>query len=237
MKKIKKKTAEPSTPAPRETSELNNLLQIISGTTDLIENIWSGRAGSEKYFAMLRASIERAEHITAQLVRQAGGANETVLMYPELAGMARPKTPARPRKKRLLIVDDEEMALSVMKTILEDAGFEVNTARSGFECLDLLTTRKRRFDLILLDLSMPFMDGEETFGRIRSISSEALVVLLTGFVEHPRLDRMLDAGLAGMLCKPQAGADLVAYVRSMLDGDSEEDQTNWDIPPALKKPA
>lgn len=237
MKNNKKKRTEPSTPAPRETSELNNLLQIISGTTDLIENIWSGRDGSEKYFAMLRASIERAEHITAQLVHQAGGANENVLMHPELAAMARPKTLKRRMKRHVLIVDDEEMALSVMKTILEDAGFEVMTARSGFECLDLLTTRKRRFDLILLDLSMPFMDGEETFGRIRSICSDASVVLLTGFVEHPRLDRMLDAGLAGMLCKPQAGADLVAYVRSILDGDSEEGQANWDIPPALQKRA
>ena len=74
MKNNKKKTAEPSTPAPRETSELNNLLQIISGTTDLIENIWSGRDGSEKYFAMLRASIERltTADVPKQIQLQAG---------------------------------------------------------------------------------------------------------------------------------------------------------------------
>ena len=55
-------------------SELNNLIQIISGTSLLIENIWEGNPGSEKYFEMLRASIERAEQVTAQLVAQAGGA-------------------------------------------------------------------------------------------------------------------------------------------------------------------
>ena len=55
-------------------SELNNLIQIISGTSLLIENIWEGSPGSEKYFEMLRASIERAEQVTAQLVAQAGGA-------------------------------------------------------------------------------------------------------------------------------------------------------------------
>src|SRR5438046_10626763 len=54
-------------------SELNNLIQIISGTSSLIENIWEGRPGSEKYLEMLRASIERAEQVTAQLGAQAGG--------------------------------------------------------------------------------------------------------------------------------------------------------------------
>src|SRR5437868_12924339 len=59
----------------KAASELNNLIQIISGTSLLIENIWEGRPGSEKYFEMLRASIERAEQVTAQLVSQAGGSN------------------------------------------------------------------------------------------------------------------------------------------------------------------
>src|SRR5213075_2538734 len=64
--------------------ELNNLIQIISGTSSLIENIWEGRPGSEKYFEMLRASIERAEQVTAQLVAQAGGTNRKKLLPPDL---------------------------------------------------------------------------------------------------------------------------------------------------------
>src|SRR5207244_12564113 len=65
-------------------SELNNLIQIISGTSCLIENIWEGRPGSEKYFEMLRASIERAEQVTAQLVAQAGGAGRKRVLRPDL---------------------------------------------------------------------------------------------------------------------------------------------------------
>src|SRR5437879_12322919 len=65
-------------------SELNNLIQIISGTSSLIENIWEGRPGSEKYFEMLRASIERAEQVTAQLVAQAGGTNRKRLLPSDL---------------------------------------------------------------------------------------------------------------------------------------------------------
>src|SRR2546423_8210877 len=65
-------------------SELNNLIQIISGTSSLIENIWEGSPGAEKYFEMLRASIERAEQVTAQLVAQAGGATSKRMLPPEL---------------------------------------------------------------------------------------------------------------------------------------------------------
>src|ERR1700757_1566425 len=93
-------------------SELNNLIQIISGTSLLIENIWEGRPGSEKYFEMLRASIERAEQVTAQLVAQAGGTNRKRILSSDLeqrfdevliAG-----APSQ-RKHSILVVDDEPM--------------------------------------------------------------------------------------------------------------------------------
>src|SRR5438874_1851006 len=151
-------------------SELNNLIQIISGTSSLIENIWEGRPGSEKYFEMLRASIERAEQVTAQLVAQAGGTNRKRILSPNLeqhfdevliAGV-----PSQ-RKHSILVVDDEPMALELLHGILTDAGYEVSVAQSGFECLDLFRRDGRAYDLILTDLSMPLMDGEETFLRLR----------------------------------------------------------------------
>src|SRR5438045_9551611 len=94
-------------------SELNNLIQIISGTSSLIENIWEGRPGSEKYFEMLRASIERAEQVTAQLVAQAGGADRKRVLRPDLeqrfdeALIAAAPTQL---KHPLLVVHDEPMA-------------------------------------------------------------------------------------------------------------------------------
>src|SRR5205807_3694238 len=76
---------------PATTSELNNLIQIISGTAFQIENIWSGSSSAEKYFAMLRASIDRAAKITAQLAEHAGGTNKKVMVHPELAALAKPR--------------------------------------------------------------------------------------------------------------------------------------------------
>lgn len=203
----------------RATSELNNLLQIISGTSAEIENLWDGSAGSEKYLEMLRASIERAEMVTAQLAEQAGGAEEKVLMHPELAAFVKPKSiaPMPSPKPGILVVDDEEMALTFMKQLLCAAEYHVTTAQSGFECLDLFRRRPHAYQLILLDLTMPFMDGEETFHRVREIRPDVPVVLCTGFIQGERLDGLMKAGLTGYLRKPLAPDEIVRNVRSVLE--------------------
>src|SRR5438094_4890247 len=173
-------------------SELNNLIQIISGTSSLIENIWEGSPGSEKYFEMLRASIQRAEQVTAQLVAQAGGATSKRMLAPELEQSFDETLIAgapSAHKHSILVVDDEPMALELLHSILTDAGYEVAVAQSGFECLDLFRRAGPSYDLILSDLSMPLMDGEETFERLRQIAPAAKVVLMAGFVDNSRLEK------------------------------------------------
>jgi CheY-like chemotaxis protein len=202
----------------QSTSELNNLLQIISGTSSLIKTSGEDRESSEKYLAMLRASIERAEKVAADLTEQAGGTRQKVAIHPDLAGFVRPKTSADSAKTKqsILVVDDEQMALMLVKRILTEAGYDVVTAQSGFECLDLFRQRPSNFHLVLLDLMMPFMDGEETLQRLREIRADTPVVLCAGFVQQDRLDRLMSAGLAGFLRKPVAPDEIVSLVRSML---------------------
>jgi CheY-like chemotaxis protein len=209
----------PKEPVSKATSELNNLLQIISGTSAEIENLWEGSSGSEKYLDMLRGSIERAEEVAAQLAEQVGGAQNKVLMHPELAAFAKPRTVAAmpSSKPRILVVDDEEMALALMKQILSNSGYQVTTARSGFECLDLFRRRPHAYQLILLDLTMPFMDGEETFHRLREIRPDMPIVLCTGFIQAERLETLMKEGLTGYLRKPLAPDEIIANVRSFLE--------------------
>ncbi|MEY2530387.1 MAG: two-component system, cell cycle sensor histidine kinase and response regulator CckA [Verrucomicrobiota bacterium] len=209
-----------SNPISQATSELNNMLQIIAGTSSLIENIWEGADGSEKYLAMLRTSIERAEKVTAELAQYAGGSNKKAFMHPEIAGFLKTKSKASADIARhtLLLVDDEEMGLMLVKRLLCEAGFHVITAQSGFECLDIFRRGPHNFDLVLLDFTMPFMDGEETFERMREIRPDIPVVLCAGFIEHERLERMLLAGLSGFLRKPFAPDEIVSHVRSLLEG-------------------
>ena len=204
---------------PHVASELNNLIQIISGTSELIENIWEGTEGSEKYFTMLRASILRAEQVTAQLVAQAGGANGKVVLHPDLLKTAKPAIPIAktPQPPCILVVDDEQMVLSLFRRVLIEGGYELVCAQSGFECLDLFRRDPERYDLVLLDLAMPFMDGEETFERLRRISATIDVVLTTGFCEERRLERMMKAGLSGYLRKPLRNAEILHVVASIIE--------------------
>src|SRR3954471_20164924 len=85
------------------------------------------------------------------------------------------------RTRRILVVDDEPAARILSQRLFSEAGFAVVTASSGFDCLKEFRKQPRGFDLILLDLSMPFMDGEETFRRLRAINPAVVVLLSTGF--------------------------------------------------------
>lgn len=209
----------PSNSPDAAASELNNILQIISGTSSALENILEGTEGSQKYMTMLRESIERAEKVTAQLAEQAGGADKKELVHPELTAFAKLKPAPRrtESKKSILVVDDEPMILALSKQTLADAGFNVVTAQSGFECLDLFRRQPREFELIILDLRMPFMDGEETFQRMRMLRADAPVIMCTGFIEKERVDRMISAGLSGVLLKPFKAKELASYTRAVLD--------------------
>ena len=213
-------------------SELNNLIQIISGTSSLIENIWEGSPGSEKYFEMLRTSIERAEQVTAQLVAQAGGVTSKKMLP---AGLDQSFDEAliagapNESKHSILVVDDEPMALELLHGVLTDAGYEVAVAQSGFECLDLVRRDGTFYDLVLTDLSMPLMDGEETFQRLRQIAPAAKVVLMAGFVDNNRLEKMMSNGLSGFVGKPFAPVEILAVVTSVLSGADQSKADTTDI--------
>src|SRR5256885_15999035 len=88
------------------------------------------------------------------------------------------------RRRRILVVDDEPAARILAQRLFSEAGFEVVTTSSGFDCLKEFRKQPRRFDLVLLDLSMPFMDGEETFRRLRGIYPAVVLLLGTGFLGH-----------------------------------------------------
>jgi CheY-like chemotaxis protein len=217
-------------------SELNNLIQIISGTSSLIENIWEGRPGSEKYFEMLRASIERAEQVTAQLVAQAGGTNRKRVLPSDLEQSFDEALLAgapNQRKHSILVVDDEPMALELLHGVLTDAGYEVSVAQSGFECLDLFRRDPNAYDLILTDLSMPLMDGEETFQRLRQMSPTVNVVLMAGFVDSARLEKMMNNGLNGFVGKPFAPVEILAVVTSVISAAEQSKEGTNGIPAAV----
>jgi len=120
--------------------------------------------------------------------------------------------------RRILVVDDEPAARVLANRVFSEAGFEVTTVQSGFECLERFRKEPNGFDLVLLDLSMPFMDGEETFRRLREINPNVVALLSTGFLApaQERIERMLAGGLAGFLRKPHRPDELLGRVHAIL---------------------
>jgi CheY-like chemotaxis protein len=144
--------------------------------------------------------------------------NDTQLKHPaetESAEISGRTLAARPR--HILAVDDEPAARVLAKRVFSEAGFEVTTVQSGFECLECVRKQPHGYDLVLLDLSMPLMDGEETFRHLREINPDVVVLLSTGFMAQDRVDRMLTAGMAGFIRKPHRPDELLARVQTILE--------------------
>jgi len=136
------------------------------------------------------------------------------------------------RPLRVLLVDDDEVSLQLGKTLLESHGHPVELAHDGRQAVDLADREK--FDLILMDIQMPVMDGVEATAKIREREegSERYVpiVALTAQVEEGDRDRFLRAGMNGYISKPFQ----VAEVLDMLDRTARRGQrsTSDGDPPA-----
>lgn len=201
----------------RATSELNNLLQIISGSSSALEKTTNTEHAVE-YMQMLKASIDRAELLGRELASRAGGTAEKAICNSEVSSFLKKKkgNQSPPPRQTILVVDDEKMALTLIERLLAEAGYDVVTAQSGFEALEWLRKEPQRYSLILLDFTLPFMDGAETFRRLRAIRNNIPVVLCTGFILQERLTEMMGCGLTGFLRKPVPPDELLTVVRSTL---------------------
>jgi two-component system alkaline phosphatase synthesis response regulator PhoP len=115
--------------------------------------------------------------------------------------------------KTILVVDDEERLLSLLKAYLEQEGFRVVTADSGRTAL--FQTRYEKPDLIVLDIMMPEMDGYE-FMRLHSRESDTPIILLTARVEESDKVVGLELGADDYVTKPFSPRELTARIRAVL---------------------
>ena len=122
--------------------------------------------------------------------------------------------------KRILVVDDEIGARTLIGIMLDRGGFEVLKASDGNEALSLLERDKP--DLVILDIMMPGMDGFELCKRIRERpeTTETPILMLSTRGDAESVMRGMDAGASDYLPKPILHHDLVAKVRHLLDPDT-----------------
>ncbi|MBN2059355.1 MAG: PAS domain S-box protein [Deltaproteobacteria bacterium] len=102
----------------------------------------------------------------------------------------------------VLIVDDEEMVLSVCRSMVEHLGYRVFTAVNGDEALEIFHTHKDEIGCVILDLTMPKKDGQATFEELRHISNDIKIIISSGFDEQEITGRFLGKELSGIIKKP-----------------------------------
>jgi PAS domain S-box-containing protein len=129
---------------------------------------------------------------------------------------ASPPAPSPARAATVLIVDDEEAVREMIGEILEGEGFEVLRAEDGSRGVALFRERRDRVDVVLLDLSMPGLSGEETFRRLREVDPGVRVILSSGYDHDEASGRFGAARPAGFIQKPYRPEQLVAEIGRCL---------------------
>jgi signal transduction histidine kinase/CheY-like chemotaxis protein len=105
---------------------------------------------------------------------------------------------------QVLVVDDEETVRVTTARMLEASGFTTRLADNGRTGVEEFTANPDGFTLVVLDLTMPHMDGDEAFRLIRELRPAARVLLMSGFNEQEAIARFAGKGLAGFIQKPFA---------------------------------
>lgn len=119
---------------------------------------------------------------------------------------------------RILVVDDEPIARLTARQILEQLGYEVRLAADGEEALRIFAAEPEGFDLVMLDMIMPGMDGRACFEAMRMLEPEQRIVLCSGFALEDDVEAMRAAGLTASLRKPYRASTLSRVLRDVLAG-------------------
>jgi len=224
--------------AKATANELNNLLQVISNSSHMLESLCGSVPGTEKYFSILQNGVDRATKVM-QLMSDRMGGMKPDPTPPEISArrsepVAPPSVPnpVSPLDVRInnptgaleliMIVDDEEFVSIIAQRVLCDEGYRVITARDGFQAIDTYRKVKDQISLIILDFTMPIMDGADVFAELLTINPKVPVVLSSGFAEQERLRSMLARGLRGFMPKPYTQQKLLTQVRATLDALNAE---------------
>lgn len=211
-------------------NELNNLLQVIAESSEELAVLCQESPAAQRYLSMMRESVDRAALVTRSLSERVSGlpSDGAAAPFPP-QGERKPvplSTPTPPtieihnptgERELVLVVDDEEFVTLLASRVLSKAGYRVVTAKDGFQALSIYRQLGEQVALVILDFTMPVMDGSDVFAELQSINPRVPVVLSSGFAEQERLGAMLARGLRGFIPKPYTNQKLLDQVRQTLD--------------------
>jgi CheY-like chemotaxis protein len=167
------------------------------------------------------AGIVRGHRGAIKVTTGPGQGSKFLVLFPAAAAKAKtspPSGPAEPMEGAgvILVVDDEDVVLRAATLALSHHGYTVLQANSGPKAIGILKEQKDRIALVLLDLSMPGMSGQETLPELRKIAPDIDVIISSGYGEEQTMGLFMGQKVSGFVQKPYTSLRLADKVRATL---------------------
>jgi two-component system, cell cycle sensor histidine kinase and response regulator CckA len=125
---------------------------------------------------------------------------------------------AEPSSDMVLIADDEDMVRDLCRSMVERLGYKVITAKDGEEAVRVFRGHSGEIVCVILDLTMPRLDGLAAYDELRRIKPDVKVIISSGYDEQETTDRFAGKGLAGFIKKPYQLSSLGTELTRVLKG-------------------
>ena len=123
------------------------------------------------------------------------------------------------KKETILLVEDEQMLLELLKSVLEEDGYHIVTAADGEEAVEIFRSNKNEIGLVLADMGLPKLGGWEMFEKLREMKPNVKVILASGFVDPKMRTELMNRGAKDFVQKPYVPTVILKRIREVLDSD------------------
>jgi len=117
----------------------------------------------------------------------------------------------------VLVVEDEEAMVCLLREVLSKAGYQTLTAMDGEEAIDLYHQHKDEIDVVVLDLGLPKVTGFDVMRKLKEQTPGVSIIITTGYLQPELKPELLQAGVEDCIYKPYLVDDLVEKVGSLIE--------------------
>lgn len=124
----------------------------------------------------------------------------------------------------ILVVEDEPLLLDLLREMLQEEGYQVLTATTGTQAVDMYRSEMKRVSLVLSDMGLPTMGGWEVLQQLKVINPQVKVILSSGFMDTKVRQDMLRSGAKDFIQKPYTPEKVLEQIRNSILSDDRQSQ-------------